>query len=160
MVLLGTHYRKPMDWTDEKIRAAEVALRRWHGLVAGMPEAEVDPGVVDALSDDLNTAGALTRLHSIAGGVEAGEVAPGVLAVSARLLGLLGKGDWAAAVDLSALEARLSDLRADAMATKDFAALDALKAALTDAGVEVRMSKDGVALTPAAGFDPAKLGKL
>jgi cysteinyl-tRNA synthetase len=35
-----------------------------------------------------------------------------------------------------------------------------MKAALVAAGVEVRMSKAGVELLPAAGFDPAKLENL
>lgn len=46
------------------------------------------------------------------------------------------------------------------MKTKDFSEVDRLKAALLDAGVEVRMSKDGVELIPGAGFDPAKLEGL
>ena len=160
MVLLGTHYRKPMDWTDEKVRVAETTLRRWHGLIAGMPAAEVDTGVLTALSDDLNTAGAIARLHQIAGAVEAKEIEPGVLGASAKLLGLLENGDWVKGVDLSLWEKCLSDLRVEAMELKDFSRVDALKSALVAAGVEVRMSKDGVALSPAAGFDPAALDEL
>ena len=160
LVLLGTHYRKPMDWTDEKVRVAETTLRRWHGLIAGMPAAQVDTGVLTALSDDLNTAGAIARLHQIAGAVEAKEIEPGVLGASAKLLGLLENGDWVEDVDLSLWEKRLSDLRVEAMELKDFSRVDALKSALVAAGVEVRMSKDGVALSPAAGFDPAALDEL
>lgn len=55
---------------------------------------------------------------------------------------------------------RLAALRAEAMASKNFSAVDAMKAALTAAGVEVRMSKAGVELLPAAGFDAAKLPVL
>jgi cysteinyl-tRNA synthetase len=51
-------------------------------------------------------------------------------------------------------------IRAEAMTTKDFAPVDALKSALTAAGVEVRMSKAGVELLPGPGFDPAKLESL
>ena len=158
-VLLGTHYRKPMDWTADKVRAAEATLRRWYALTDGMPEAEIDRDALAALSDDLNTAGAIARLHRIAAQVESREVEPGVLLSSARLLGLLGaeQGDWARAVDLSALESRLAELRDAAVKTGDFVRVDALKARLADAGVEVRMSRDGVSLSPAAGFDPANL---
>ena len=46
------------------------------------------------------------------------------------------------------------------MVSKDFAAVDALKSALTAAGVEVRMSKAGVELLPGPGFDAAKLEGL
>ena len=46
------------------------------------------------------------------------------------------------------------------MESKDFSAVDALKAALIEAGVEVKMSKQGVDLEPKPGFDAAKLEGL
>ena len=58
------------------------------------------------------------------------------------------------------LRTRLEALRAAAVASKDFSAVDALKTALTAAGVEVRMSKEGVELLPGPDFDPAKLEAL
>ncbi|MBI1171408.1 cysteine--tRNA ligase [bacterium] len=159
LVFLGTHYGKPMDWTAEKAAQAEATLRKWRGLVAGIePAASPLPGVVSALSDDLNTAGALAELHGAAG---RGDFA-GLLA-SARMMGLLAEemGGWVApAVDLSAHAGRLANLRAEALKQKDFSAVDAMKAALAAAGVEVRMSKAGVELLPGAGFDAAKLEAL
>lgn len=44
------------------------------------------------------------------------------------------------------------------MAAKDFSAVDALKAAPTEAGVEVRMSKTGVELIAGPRIDAGKLG--
>jgi cysteinyl-tRNA synthetase len=58
------------------------------------------------------------------------------------------------------LNAELTRLRQVAMETKDFAPVDAMKAALVAAGVEVRMSKAGVELLPGVGFDAAKLPPL
>ena len=46
------------------------------------------------------------------------------------------------------------------METKDFAEVDRLKSALLAAGVEVRMSKEGVSLSAGTGFDPAALEGL
>jgi cysteinyl-tRNA synthetase len=51
-------------------------------------------------------------------------------------------------------------LRSKAMETKDFSAVDELKAALADAGVDVRVSKSGVDLVPSERFDSAKLWKI
>ena len=34
MVFLMTHYRKPMDWTAERVREAEATLRKWRALTA------------------------------------------------------------------------------------------------------------------------------
>ena len=80
---------------------------------------------------------------------------------SAHLLGLLTQetGEWAAKVyDLSILEMLLETCRYSAMQTKDFTTVDRLKAALTDAGVEVRMSKDGVELVARPRLRPRQAG--
>ncbi len=158
MVFLGTHYGKPMDWTTEKAAQAEATLRKWRGLVAGIePAPSPLSGVLSALADDLNTAGALAELHAAAG---RGDFAG--LAASARLMGLLTPelGDWVRTVDLAPYAERLALLRSEAMAQKDFSAVDSMKAALMAAGVEVRMSKAGVELLPGPGFDAGKLEAL
>ena len=167
-VFLMTHYRKPMDWTAEKAREAEATLRRWHALVAGAEDQGIiDAGIVDLLADDLNTAGALARLHAMARELVEDQsrdgTGKGVFLASARLLGLMlpGMDGWlAAGPDLSALAARLVRLREEAKATRDFATLDAFKAALTNAGVTIRMNRDGVELDPSPSFDAAKLDAL
>lgn len=56
--------------------------------------------------------------------------------------------------------AKLRSLRDAAMATKDFSTVDSRKAALIAAGIEVRMTKEGVDLFPGPDFDPAKLEAL
>ncbi|PIE06442.1 MAG: cysteine--tRNA ligase [Rhodobacterales bacterium] len=159
LVFMGTHYRKPMDWTAKKRAEAEATLRKWRGLTAGVEPGPVSEAVVAALADDLNTAGAVAELHKLAA---AGD-APG-LRGSAALMGLLTDemGAWAeaGAGGLGDLAEKLAELRARAMETKDFSEVDAMKAALVAAGVEVRMSKAGVELVPGAGFDPAKLEGL
>jgi len=166
-VLLSTHYRKPTDWTGEKAREAEATLRQWRALVEGADPTGPDAELAEALADDLNVAGAMARLHALAKAITANPqkdcfYEKGMFLASARLLGLLepGMGGWTAAPDLAPLTARLSELRATAMATKDFAPVDALKAALVAAGVEVRMSKAGVELVPGPGFDAGKLEAL
>ncbi|MDV4168182.1 cysteine--tRNA ligase [Rhodovulum sp. FJ3] len=158
-VFLSTHYRKPMDWTADKAREAEAHLRKWRKMVDGVTAGAPSHAVVAAIADDLNTAGAIAELHKLAA---AGDVE--TLLGSAQMLGLLdpAMGDWAkgADVDLSAYADALSAAREAAMATKDFAEVDRLKTALTEAGVEVRMSKAGVDLSPKPEFDAAKLDGL
>ncbi|WP_308915142.1 cysteine--tRNA ligase [Jannaschia sp. LMIT008] len=152
-VFLQTHYSKPMDWTDDKARAADATLRSWRALA--QPGGTPDPAVLTALRDDLNTPQVMTELHRLA---KMGDGA--TLAASAAMVGLLTDelAGWdAPAVDLSPWEAKLTAARADAMARRDFAALDAMKAALTAAGVQVQMSRDDVTLTPGPDFDPTAL---
>jgi cysteinyl-tRNA synthetase len=158
LVFLGTHYGKPMDWTAEKAAQAEATLRKWRGLVAGVEASAPATAVLEALADDLNTAGAIAELHALAARGDAAG-----LKASALLMGLLaeGMGDWAeAGVDLAPYAARLAALREAAMLAKDFAPVDAMKAALVAAGVEVRMSKAAVELLPGSGFDAARLEGL
>lgn len=158
-VFLSTHYRKPMDWTEKKAKEAEATLRKWRALTAGIePAASAAPTVIEALADDLNTAGALTELHRLAAEGELSE-----LLASAQLMGLLSDelSGWdGASVDLTGFEAQLAAARSVAMESKDFSEVDRLKAVFVAAGLEVRMSKEGVSLLPSAGFDPAKLEAL
>ncbi|MBY6047089.1 cysteine--tRNA ligase [Vannielia litorea] len=158
-VFLGTHYRKPMDWTEKKRGEAEATLRKWRALVAGVEPGEVPGAVVDALADDLNTPGAVAEMHRLAGeGDAAGLLAAG------RMMGLLTEelAGWEAApgVDLSRFAEKLAALREAAMESKDFSAVDTMKAALIEAGVEVKMSKQGVDLEAKPGFDASKLEGL
>jgi cysteinyl-tRNA synthetase len=62
--------------------------------------------------------------------------------------------------ELAHLGGVLAALRANALETKDFSKVDRLKSDLTDAGVEVRMTKEGVELIRGPDFDPAKLEAL
>ncbi|MGY6534009.1 MAG: cysteine--tRNA ligase [Pararhodobacter sp.] len=159
LVMLQTHYRSPMDWTEEKAREASVRLQKWRELVQerGGEKGVVDPGVVSALADDLNTSLALTRLHAIWRDKDAGR-----LRDSAYLLGLdlIDQEVHQAQPCLGALAEKLAATREIALSTKDFSTVDALKRAIMAAGVEVRMSRTEVKLVPGPDFDPAKLETL
>ncbi len=168
-VLMMTHYRSPMDWTDEKAAAAGskldgyLELTALHSDVDQIGKVIVPEKIVAALADDLNTHVALMELENLLNLGKWNELARGL-----DFLGLISlstveqrqrkiKQDQKA---VAAYGAQLAALRTKAMATKDFAAVDALKSALMAAGVEVRMSKAGVELLPGPNFDPAKLEAL
>ena len=166
-VFLTTHYRKPMDWTEAKAREAATVLHNWRNVIGDVAPADhVDPEVIAALSDDLNTSAALARLHVMAKSILSNtdqdfSYEKSLFAASAQVLGLMDQNaaDWAM-VDLRKWQIDLQALRDLAMQTKDFSRLDALKSALTAAGVEVRMSKTGVELKMGVEFDLAKLPAL
>jgi cysteinyl-tRNA synthetase len=168
-VMLSTHYRSPMDWTAEKAKQAERTLRKWWSLVESVSPGVEQDFVLQPLYDDLNTVDTIQRLRSMARALEIGinnpegTVTPENFLATARVLGFLqsGIGSWAKNnFNLAPYEQKLTDLRAKAMADKDFSAVDAMKSALVAAGVEVRMSKQAIELVPAVGFDPAKLEAL
>lgn len=159
-VFLSTHYRKPMDWTAKKAEEAEKTLRKWYTQAErALDNDQPYVAVISALSDDLNTAGAIAELHQLS---HADNVSS--LRASLKFLGLLGENtpEWATkpSFELAAFEAKLFDARNRAMESKDFSEVDRLKSAYIDAGLEVRMSKTGVKLVPGAGFDAAKLEDL
>ncbi|MBM1688021.1 cysteine--tRNA ligase [Sulfitobacter geojensis] len=155
-VMLSTHYRKPMDWTEKKRMEAEKTLRKWYTQVAGLDTGTAPDAVLALLGDDLNTHGVLTECHRLSTQNDTAG-----LRAALALLGLLDQKipDWAVeqAFDLLDVEAFLSDARTTAMETKDFSEVDRIKSALIAVGIEVQMSKDGVKLTAPAGFDRAAL---
>ncbi len=174
-VFLGTHYRKPMDWTEKKRGEAEEKLRRYHEVIAKYSDAgtradlQVSNEVIDALADDLNGHAALVHLDALYKTAcfkkRSNFDAANQLYSDLRFLGLLDEKEanfnWVESlnrgVDLSELAAKLHETRLAAMQNKDFSTVDAMKAALTEAGVQIRMSKEGVELEPGPNFDAAKL---
>ena len=168
-VFLSTHYRKPMDWTAEKAAGAESKLddyiksvAQYGDLEAARSTAPMDE-IVQALADDLNTHAALGRLDHLANHAMGTELAANLV-----FLGLFSFEELEARVaqlqsgkdGLAPLAERLGQVRAAAMASKDFSEVDRLKSALLEAGVEVRMSKEGVELVPGPNFDPSRLEGL
>ncbi|WP_288928793.1 cysteine--tRNA ligase [uncultured Maritimibacter sp.] len=161
-VFLGTHYRKPMDWTEKKREEAEATLGKWHRMRGSNKPGAVPKAIVDAVASDLNTPEAISVLHKLANigdieGLLGGLDFLGLKTIDTEMLDLIREGEQER---LSELEAKLTQLRIGAMDTKDFSQVDAMKSALIAAGVEVRMSKAGIELVPGAGFDRAKLEGL
>jgi cysteinyl-tRNA synthetase len=159
-VFLSTHYSKPMDWTAERAKQAARTLRKWRELTEGVTDdSPIASDVIAALADDLNTAGAIAVLHQLAG---TGDAA--ALKASARLMGLLTEGlaGWTGLPGqvLDGYTELLTTARAKAMETKDFGEVDRIKSALVAAGLEVRMSKEGVVLAAGPEVDLSKLEDL
>ncbi|RGP36012.1 cysteine--tRNA ligase [Pseudotabrizicola alkalilacus] len=185
-VMLSTHYRKPMDWTAEKAREAFNHLRRWKRLKQQrlsdqqrpFTGAGADSDVVAAVADDLNTPMALSRLHKMVVDVQSqdkGSIDSPLTIAFFESLAFLGfdeldpdkAGRRKAAEKSYDLVSHLVDRENtlfvaynEARNTKNFTIVDKMKAELIAAGVEVRMSKEGVELVPGPDFDPAKLEAL
>jgi cysteinyl-tRNA synthetase len=66
--MLRTHYHDPIDWTVKELERADRELREWYQQLEGKNFASgaIDAGVLDALSDDLNTHLAILRLQELA----------------------------------------------------------------------------------------------
>lgn len=68
--VLMTHYRQPLDWTDQSLLQAKASLDRLYTALEGFDgafsKADIDAAFLESLCQDLNTPGAWTRLHALA----------------------------------------------------------------------------------------------
>ncbi len=143
LVLLSTHYRQPTDFTDAKVEEAIRTLRKWRARAEGTESTRhLAHSVLEALSDDLNTAQAITALHELA----ASE--PSQLKASAGLLGIaLDVAPPPLLEEFVSYASQSVDellvLRNKLRALKDYETADRLRTALREIGIEVVDIKGG-----------------
>ncbi len=162
LALLGAHYKQPLDWSAETIESARRMLDRLYGAVQGIEisaaaraAAEAPRELVAALEDDLNSPKAMAAFFSLAKKLNKAtddEVKISLAAkmyASGELMGLLSgdPDEWFAGHvegELSSDEIEaLIEQRNAAKAARDFAAADALRDQLSDAGVSIQDGRDG-----------------
>ena len=161
LALLSAHYRQPLDWSDQTLTAARHMLDRLYGALRGTAvpmelRSETAPpdAVVAALEDDLNTPKAMAEMFNLARALnkanedERRQLAAEMLAAG-DLMGLLQQDaeDWFAASgdsDLCAADIEvLIEQRDQARAERDFAAADAIRDQLAEAGISIEDGPTG-----------------
>jgi cysteinyl-tRNA synthetase len=150
LLLLRTHYRSSLDFSDHGLAEAKKELDRFYRALERFAVVEagtLPPAVLEALCDDLNTPLALSEMHGLADAAMGGDVqAAGSLKAAGMVLGLLrqtpdawfrGGGDDAAEIDALIAE------RLAARASKNFARADAIRTELTARGIVVEDGAKG-----------------
>jgi cysteinyl-tRNA synthetase len=144
--MLMTHYRQPLDWTERRLEEAADTLHKWNGLtrdvaIDDLGEQSLPPQLLEPLSDDLNTPGAIAVLHELAKSGTSRE-----LAAALSFLGfdsLVGQ-EWTAVrteVDKDQID-ELVAARVKARTTKDWAEADRIRDELVALNVVLKDAKD------------------
>jgi cysteinyl-tRNA synthetase len=162
LALLATHYRDPLDWTNDRLRQARQSLDRFYRALS-LPRAavlerfgEADEALRpmrEALDDDMNTPLALTELHELAGAVNRASsdaersAMQRALASGGRLMGLLESDpvEWlrgSTPADADQIEERIA-ARVAARGKRQFAEADRIRAELAAEGVILEDKPDG-----------------
>jgi cysteinyl-tRNA synthetase len=140
--LLGGHWRKPIDFSDEALAQAAAQAESFRNVFRAPSEPGGDwDAFAAALEDDFNTAEALAVMH----GWRDHDLLE-------RGLEVFGLESLAEAETAPATIEELARARAEARARKDFAAGDSLREEIEEAGWEVRDvdAEPGFQLVPKA----------
>ncbi|KRV75756.1 cysteine--tRNA ligase [Pseudomonas citronellolis] len=162
-LLVSSHYRSPINYSEDNLKEAKGALERFYTALRGLPEVEAAGGeafaerFAAAMDDDFNTPEAVAVLFEMAREVnrlrEADLQAAAALAAKLReLAGLLGvlqlepdaflQAGAAGKVDAAQVEA-LIQARLEARAAKNWAESDRIRDELTAMGVVLEDGKGG-----------------
>jgi cysteinyl-tRNA synthetase len=164
--LLATHYRSPLEFSDQALEAAGAAVERLNTAVAALEayreeraDDETLPGLVRAanaafaagLADDLNISEALASTFELVRELNSRVAARSLSTDDARhgadairhLDRVLGVLEDRAVAELAPELSELLWVRADARAARDWARRDALREELAAAGIVIEDTPDG-----------------
>jgi len=147
LLLLKTHYRSLLDFSDAALAEARKELDRFYRALERTPAAasgDVPAAIINALCDDLNTPLAIAEMHALADRAMAGDAeAAAGLRAAGGLLGVLQDPHWFRGDgDNAAIDAAIAE-RIAARKTKDFARADAIRRDLEAQGIMLEDSAQG-----------------
>ncbi|MCO5092695.1 cysteine--tRNA ligase [Bosea sp. (in: a-proteobacteria)] len=147
LAMLKTHYRQPIDWTVKALEEADKTLQDWAEAAQGTTASEPSAELLDALTDDLNTARVLAELHALR---KAGDL-PALLAG----LDLIGVAlpEVAAPAAIAPEVERLIGARLAARRAKNFAESDRIRDELAAMGIALKDGKDPATGEPTTSWE-------
>ena len=148
LLILRTHYRAVLDFTDAALAEAKQEMDRFYRALERTPVVagpELPDTVLDALCDDVNTPGAIAAMRQLADCALTGDVAAASkLRAAGALLGVLQHDPsvWFRGGDSARVEAAIAE-RLAARRARDFARADAIRRELAERGVLLEDSASG-----------------
>lgn len=167
LAMLKTHYRQPIDFTVKALEEAEKTLATWAELAGrhkvSLTSGLIEPALLEALQDDLNTAAAFAVLADLARKARTNFNDAQQLAFCADFLGFNTKS-WFSRAELTSakadfdpvLKAKVDTLiaaRLDARRNKNFAESDRIRDELLGMGIQLKDGKDPVTGEPTTAWE-------
>ncbi|HKI60058.1 MAG TPA: cysteine--tRNA ligase [Mariprofundaceae bacterium] len=154
MFILGTHYRSPLDFSDQALEVAKSSLDRLYETrrrleecktVISSSDVELPSAFVDAMNDDFNTPEALAEIFQLSKEVNRGlnndedvTVLVAQFDVMTSLMGIVQHkaSEWfqSGDVDSSWIESLIAE-RSEAKKRRDFSRADAIRDELANKGI-------------------------
>ena len=156
LAMLKTHYRQPIDFTVKALEEAEKTLATWAELAGrhkvSLTSGLIEPALLDALQDDLNTAAAFAVLADLARKARTNFNDAQQLAFCADFLGFNTKA-WFSRAEITSAKAdfdpvlkekvdTLITARLEARRNKNFAESDRIRDELLGMGIQLKDGKD------------------
>jgi len=141
-LLMRTHYRSVLDFSDSGLIEAKRELDRFYRALAlhpdVLPASDIPENVLAPLLDDINIPGAIAGLHALADAALAGDSSAAAgLRAAGLVLGLFNVPAelwFRGGADAAGIEALIAE-RKSARAAKDFARADAIRKSLEQDGI-------------------------
>lgn len=147
--LATTHYRRPLDFTDDALERAEKNLTKIENAYRNLSElGDADPSdfeekFIRAMDEDFNIANGLSVFYDFIGWVNKGNGGKRVQAFFNVVLEILGLS-FNEETDLDAEIQALVDARQIAREVRDFAKADEIRDELKARGIVLEDTKEGV----------------
>ena len=165
-LMLSVHYRKPLNFTFEALERSQTAITRLDDLVCRLERQRLPAGsdaslrsridaaragMIAALDDDLNAAGALGDLFDLVReahtALDAGRAGADDAAALADLMASFGRITGLQFGQAEIIDAEVEEQirhRADARGRRDFAEADRIRQQLSDRGILLEDTPQGV----------------
>ena len=132
-VLMKTHYRQVLKWTDESIEEANAVLSKWHDLTENVDGVELTNEMIEPLFDDLNMPLLITQMHEYASNNQYNKLK--------TIMDFIGLTNTTKMVNSEKVE-KLINFRNVAKSQKRYHLADGIRKTLVSDGIEIRDLKD------------------